>query len=98
MENREATRAVARKGLEAVRAALASCSTRHLRYLCGDSLTYADIVVAESIYFDPERYGKFGYVYSDEQFFDEFTDVVAWARAVRSTHYASLVASRKAGS
>lgn len=75
-----------RRVLLDIRSALVAYSGSDLRYLVGDRLTYADIIVAQCISFDVERYRKFMHLYSDAQLANEFPDVIAWARAVRETH------------
>lgn len=87
---------MATNALEDTRKALTSYEGAHLRYVCGERLTYADIIMAESIFFDMERHGKFGYLYKDDEFADRFPDIIAWARAVRETHYPELVPARRA--
>ncbi|PXF47209.1 hypothetical protein BWQ96_02984 [Gracilariopsis chorda] len=87
----ESNREAATSALRAVRRALSCYSGRHLRYLCGQHVTFADIVVAECIYFDSERFGECAHVFRDEQLVEAFPDVVAWARAIRTTHYGCIV-------
>lgn len=89
-ETAAASRTAVRDALLQVRAALAAFPGRNLRYLCAERLTYADIAVAEAVFFDPERHPRHASVYSDSKLLDEFPDVVAWARAVRSTHFADI--------
>lgn len=94
-ESKKANRDVARDALEQMRKALAQCDGKHLRYLCGERFTYADIIMAESLFFDPERHGKFRYLGQDDEFADCFPDLIAWARAVRETHYPESMSATK---
>lgn len=87
----DSSREAATSALLAVRTGLSCYSGRQLRYLCGQHVTFADILVAECIYFDSERFGECAALFSDEQFLEAFPDVVAWARAIRSTHYGCIV-------
>ncbi|CAN8068396.1 unnamed protein product [Agarophyton chilense] len=87
---RQSSREHARKALNAVRAALSCYSGTQLRYLCGQNVTFADVVVAESIYFDGERHDRLAQLFGDDEFSEAFPDVVAWGRAVRHTHYDAL--------
>lgn len=86
-ESKHATEAHARAALSAVRAALAKHAGADLKYLVGGRLTYADIIVAQAISFDMERYPTaVKKVYEEKRLAHDFPDVVAWARAVRETH------------
>lgn len=86
-ESKHATEARARAALSAVRAALTKHAGADLKYLVGGRLTYADIIVAQAISFDTERYPMaVKKVYEEKRFAHDFPDVVAWARAVRETH------------
>lgn len=89
-ENEIATRQRARESLEAIRDALKSYTGKRLRHVCGEQLSYADIILAESIYFDTERHGRKGYIYQDDEFSNAFPDLIAWARAIRQTYYGDL--------
>lgn len=95
-ESRVATRDVARTVLHDVRAALAQHKGKHLRYICAETLTYADVVVAESLAFDPQREGQLERLCKDDEFAESFPDLLAWARAIRETHYPSIEGSEKA--
>lgn len=96
-ESRVATRDVAKAVLNDVRAALAQHKGKHLRYICAGTLTYADVVVAESLGFDPQRDGEIAYLCKDDEFAESFPDLVAWARAIRETHYLGIEGSEKGG-
>lgn len=94
-ESAAATRARARQGLEETRRALELSKATHLRYLCGDTLTYADIVMAESLFFDVDRHIRFADLYRDDEFAESFPDLIAWAAVVRRTHYPELTHGRR---
>lgn len=85
-----ATRQGAKESLEAIRNALKYYPGEKLRHVCGERLSYADIILAESIYFDTDRHGSKGYVYQDDEFFNAFPDLIVWARAIRQTYYGDL--------
>lgn len=86
-ESRVGTRDVARSALQDVRVALARHKGKNLRYICAETLTYADVVMAESLFFDPQKRGVSAYLYKDDEFAQDFPDLVAWGRAVRETHF-----------
>lgn len=94
-ESRTTSRMRVREALLDVRAALAAHEGADLRYLVAGRLSFADVVVAESIFFDMERHARFGRLYADSGFADEFADVVAWARAIRQTHYESVLPKKR---
>lgn len=81
-----------RKALLEIRAALLAHSGSDLRYLIAGRLTYADLIVAQTIGFDTERFPKYAHLYADAVLADEFADIIAWARAVRETHFTGVIA------
>lgn len=94
-ESRNATQEKVISALDKVRDALVRHEGRHLRYLCGGRLTYADIIVAESLFFDERRHGNWGYLYRNEDLAERFPDLIAWGRAVRETHYKDSLITKK---
>lgn len=85
-ESERATVESTRRSLTAVRNALMAHTGTDLRHLVAGRFTYADIIVAQLITFDPELYNRFAHIFGDVSLADEFADVVAWARAIRETH------------
>lgn len=86
-ESAGASRARALRSLHALRSALSSSPATGLKYVAGERLTYADIVMVSSLYFDPKRQGTSDIFYEDKDFQDEFPDLIAWGEAVRLTHF-----------
>ena len=87
-ESTYATRERAIDALNAIRNALSTCQNSNLRYICGNSLTYADIVVSQSIFFgDLNAQSRYAHLYADAQLQEQFPDIIAWASAVTKTHF-----------